>query len=306
MKNIHQAAFHVTCLALAMALANALPASAQQLEPRAYAPAPVGLNVLGIAYGDTSGEVVLDPSVPVDNVHAWVRVAVPFYARTFDLFGRQAGASITVPYALVDATGDVQGTGRSVNLSGPGDPGFRLSVNLIGSPALSPKEFATRTRETVLGASLSVVTPFGQYDSTKLINLGANRWAFKPELGLSQPFGDWDFELYAGVWLFTANDNYFGGKVRRQNPLTSTQAHVIYTLVPNLWLSLDYTYYTGGESTVDGQQKDDRQDNSRAGLTLALPVAKQQALKLSWSRGVSVRIGQNFDALGVSWTYAWF
>jgi hypothetical protein len=289
-----------------MALANGLPASAQQLEPRAYSPAPVGLNVLGVAYADTSGEVVLDPSVPIENAHAWVRVAVPFYARTFDFFGRQAGAAISVPYGLVDATGDVQGAGRSINLSGPGDPGFRLSVNLMGSPAQSPKEFAARTRETILGASLSVVTPFGQYDSTKLINLGANRWAYKPELGLSLPVGDWDFELYAGVWLFTANDNYFGGKVRQQSPLTSTQAHVVYTFVPNLWLSLDYTYYTGGDTTIDGQPKDDRQDNSRAGLTLALPVTRQQSLKLSWSRGVSVRIGQNFDALGVSWTYAWF
>jgi|OpeIllAssembly_1097287.scaffolds.fasta_scaffold181539_1 hypothetical protein len=281
-------------------------ALAQQLEPRAYAPAPAGMSIFGVAAFYSSGDVVLDPSVPIENLQARVRIAAPFYGRTFGLFGRLANVGIIAPFAQADATGDVEGEGRSIDRSGPGDPVFRFAVNLIGSPALTPKEFSTRTRETILGTSLTVVAPLGQYDPAKLINLGANRWAFKPELGLSHPVGPWDLELYAGVWVFTANDNFYGGKVRRQDPLRTTQAHVVYTFLPNLWLSLDYTYYAGGATTVTGQQKRDRQDNSRTGLTLAVPVARQQSMKLSWSRGVSVRVGQDFDALGVSWQYFWF
>jgi hypothetical protein len=226
--------------------------------------------------------------------------------RTFDVLGRQASAGITVPVADADATGDVMGEGRSIDRTGFGDPAFRFAVNLIGLPALTPQEFATRMRETTLGMSLLVVAPYGQYDPIKLINLGTNRWAFKPELGLSQPLGKWDLELSAGIWLFTANDNFFGGKVRRQDPLTTTQAHVVYTFLPNLWASLDFTYYTGGVSTVNGKVNNDRQDNTRTGLTLAVPVGKQQQVKLSWSKGAWVRIGQDFDSVGASWQYWWF
>jgi hypothetical protein len=296
----------LSCLGLAMLFGSGNTAQAQQLEPRAYASAPVGANILGVAALYSTGDVALDPSVPIENLHARVRIAAPFYLRTFDLFGRQASAGLSLPIADVDATGDVLEQGRSIDRTGPGDPAFRLAVNLIGSPALNPKEFATRRRETILGTSLTVVAPFGQYDPNKLINLGANRWAFKPELGLSQPLGNWDLELYAGVWLFTANDNFYGGKVRRQDPLTTTQAHVVYTLQPNLWASLDFTYYTGGVSTVGGQDKNDRQDNSRTGVTLAVPLTAHQSLKMAWSRGVAVRIGQDFDAVGFTWQYWWF
>jgi hypothetical protein len=291
---------------MVLVFASARPVFAQQLEPRAYAPAPVGVNVVGVAAGYSSGDVALDPSVPISNAQARVDLFAPYYARSFGLFDRQAGISLVLPFANFEGDGDVQGETRHIRLTGAGDPVLRFSINLLGSPALTPKQFATRTRETVLGASLSVMAPLGQYDSTKLVNLGTNRWAFKPELGLSQPLGNWDLEVYAGVWLFTDNNNFYGGQVRKQDPLVSTQTHAVYTFQPGLWASLDYTYYVGGATTVGGQPKNDRNDNSRAGLTLALPVAKQQSLKLTWSRGVSVRIGQNFTALGASWSYAWF
>jgi len=296
----------LSCLALLMLHGRVNTAQAQQLEPRAYAPAPVGANILGVAALYSTGDVALDPSVPIENLHARVRIAAPFYLRTFDLFGRQASAGLSLPIADVDATGDVLEQGRSIDRTGPGDPAFRFAVNLIGMPALTPKEFAARKPETTLGASLVVTPPLGQYDPAKLINLGTNRWAFKPELGLSQPLGHWDLELYAGVWLFTANDNFYGGQVRRQEPMFTTQAHVVYTFLPRLWLALDYTYYAGGSTTLNGQKKNDRQDNSRTGVTLALPVNPQQSLKMTWARGVTTRIGDSYDTIGVAWQYVWF
>jgi hypothetical protein len=306
MSPVRKAAFIVSYLAVAVALEITEPAMAQQLEPRAYAPAPVGMSIFGVTGLYTTGDVVIDPSVPIENLHARVRVVAPFYGRTFELFGKQASVGLSVPIADADATGDVLGVGRSIHRTGLGDPAFRIAVNLIGLAALTRQEFATRTRKTTVGASFSVIAPFGQYDRAKLINLGTNRWAFKPELGLSQPLGNWDFELYAGVWLFTANNDFYGGQVRRQDPLTTTQAHVVYMFMPYLWASLDFTYYTGGVTTVSGQTKNDRQNNSRTGITLVLPAARQQQLKLSWSKGVSVRLGQDFDAFGVAWQYVWF
>ena len=281
-------------------------ATAQQLEPRAYSPAPVGVNIAGAAYYYSSGGWALDPSVPITNVTARIHSVVPFYGRTFDLFGRLAQVGLAVPFAHADMHGDVQAQARSIDRTGFGDPAFRFSVNLIGMPALKPKEFFGRKPETTLGASLVVVAPFGQYDQAKLINLGTNRWVFKPELGLSHPMGRWDLELYAGAWLFTVNDEYYGGTVRRQDPLVYAQAHIVYTILPRMWLALDYTYYEGGTSRVNGQYKNDRQDNSRTGATLAVPVTQLQSLKFTWARGVTTRIGDSYDTLGVAWQYVWF
>jgi hypothetical protein len=281
-------------------------AQAQQLEPRAYSPAPVGLNIFGVATYFSSGGEVTDPASPIQNIIARVSTAMPYYGRTFGLFGRQASVTVATPFANAEIHGDVNTVGRSIDRTGVLDPLMRFAVNLFGGPALTPQEFRQRKPETTLGASIAVTAPLGQYDPVKLINLGTNRWACKPELGFSQPVGDWTFELYAGVWLFEANDNYFGGKVRRQDPLASYQAHIVYEVKPHLWLSADYTYYNGGETTVNGAPQHDRQDNSRGGLTLSVPVDQAQSFKLTYARGVTVRIGSKTDTIGAAWQVAWF
>jgi len=291
---------------LALLLVGAGTAQAQQLEPRAYSPAPVGLNIFGLGALYTSGGVVTDAALSIQNVQARVYTMVPYYGRTFGLFGRLANVTVVTPFAEADVHGDVQEVSRSVDRSGLLDPQVRFAVNLLGGPALTPQEFRQRKPETTLGASITVVAPFGQYDPAKLINLGANRWACKPELGLSQPVGDWVFEFYAGIWLFEANDNFFGGQVRRQDPLASYQAHIVYEVRPRLWAAVDYTYFVGGETTVNGKPQNDRQGNSRGGLTLSAPIKRDQSLKLTWSRGVSTRIGSSFDTMGVAWQWTWF
>jgi hypothetical protein len=293
------------CLAVAV-LVLAGAAHAQQLEPRAYSPAPVGLNFLGIGALYSTGGVVTDPSVPIQNVYARVYTAIPYYGRTFGLFGRLANVTVLAPFAQANAHGDVGDVSHSIDRSGLLDPQLRFAVNLLGGPALRPLEFLRHKPETTLGASITVNAPFGQYDSAKLINLGTNRWACKPELGLSHPAGNWTFEVYAGVWLFEANDNFFGGQVRRQDPLASYQAHVVYEVGPRLWAAVDFTYYAGGETTVNGKPQNDRQGNSRGGLTLSAPIRQNQSLKLTWARGVSTRIGSSFDTMGVAWQWSWF
>jgi hypothetical protein len=296
----------LSCLAIAMLLSCAGTAQAQQLEPRAYSPAPTGLNFLGLGALYSSGGVVTDPSLPIQNVQARVYTAAPYYGRTFGLFGRLANVTLTTPFATAKVHGDVYDVSQSIERAGLLDPQLRFAVNLLGGPALTPREFRQHKPETTLGASITVNVPFGEYDSTKLINLGTNRWACKPELGLSYPAGDWTFELYAGVWLFEANDNFFGGQVRRQDPLASYQAHIVYEVRPRLWAAFDMTYYVGGETTLNGQPQHDRQGNTRGGLTLSAPVKQDQSIKLTWARGVSTRIGSSFDTIGVVWQLLWF
>lgn len=281
------------------------PARAQEIEPRAYSPAPVGMHFAAASWLHSSGGVAVDPTLPLDNVDATVDVALAGYSGTFDLAGRTASLAVALPYARADVAGDIGEERRAVTRTGFGDARLRLAVNLLGNPARDPGAFATRRPATTLGASLSVVVPTGEYMPDRLINLGANRWAFKPEVGLYQPLGAWALELSAGAWFFTDNDDFFGGVRRQQDPLVTAQAHVAYTFRPRLWIAVSTNWYGGGATTVDGVNRADRQGNTRAGITLSVPVSKAWSLKAGWSDGVSTRIGADFTTLALAAQYSW-
>jgi Putative MetA-pathway of phenol degradation len=215
-------ALFLSCVALwCVALPGSMgTAVAQDLEPRAYAASPIGLNFLVIAAGRSTGGVVVDASLPVEDVQASVNSLGVGAGRTIKIFGRTALLVASLPYAWANVSGRVGEETGQVSRSGLADPRIKLSVNLVGGRALSVREFVRAPRPTVLGVSLSVVPPLGQYYRDKLINLGANRWAFKPEIGVSHLVGKWTIEGYAGAWLFTANDEFYTGtSVREQRPV---------------------------------------------------------------------------------------
>jgi hypothetical protein len=278
---------------------------AQEIEPRAYSPSPSGVNFLIAVAGHSEGGVLTDPSLPVTDIEAQIDALAFGYGRTFGLAGRSANVALALPYIQVDASGNIGEQRASVTREGWGDARLRLAMNLIGAPAMTPREFMQREPKTTLGVSLTVNVPTGEYLPDKLVNIGTNRWAAKTELGLTRPSGKWLLEMYAGAWWFTDNDDFFGGKLREQEPLASVQVHVSYTFKPRLWLALNTTYYTGGQTTIDGVHKDDRQSNSRAGLTFSMPLGKDYSLKVNWSRGATTRIGSNFTNYGVGLQYAW-
>jgi hypothetical protein len=295
-------------LAALAASAAAAPELAQELEPRAYSASPVGLNFVVLGYVHSTGGVVTDASLPVSNAEAHINSFVLGYGRTFGLLGRQALVTAALPYAWGSAEGDVGEERRRITRSGLADMRLKLAVNLLGNPAMSPAEFARAPRDRVLiGASFTVSAPTGQYDETKLINLGTNRWAFKPELGLSVPWKNFDFDAYAGVVFFTRNPNFYpGASTRQQDPLATVQAHVSYTFRPALWLAVDGTWYGGGDAHVDDGPGKGRLDNTRIGVTLSVPLGRNHSVKLAYSRGASVRFGQNFETIGASWQMRWF
>ena len=278
---------------------------AQEIEPRAYAPSPVGVNLLLGVAAYSEGGVLTDPSLPVTDIEAKISALGWGYVRTFSLAGRSANVGFAVPYVQLDASGNIGEEQRTASREGVGDTKLRLAVNLLGGPAMTPREFAQREPKTTLGFGLMVNVPTGEYDPTKLVNIGTNRWAAKTELGLSHPMGKWLLETYAGTWWFGDNDNYFGGQLREQDPLTSFQAHLSYNFNPRLWVALNTTYYQGGQTTLNGVDRHDRQANSRAGVTVSMPVGKEYTLKFSVSRGATTRIGSNFTNFGLSFSYAW-
>ena len=281
--------------------------SAQDLEPRAYAASPVGLSFLAVIAGHSSGGVLVDPSLPVEDAKATVNSLAVGVGTTFGLFSRTALAVAALPLAWADASGRVGENTGQVSREGLADPRIKLSVNLVGGQALPAREFAKAQRRTILGVSLTAIAPLGQYDRTKLINLGANRWAFKPEIGISRLVRTkWTLDGYAGVWVPMANDEFYPGSSHRtQRPIVALQAHVSYTARPRLWIAGDGTWYSGGRTTVDGIEKGDLQRNSRLGATVSLPLPRQQSLKITGSIGATTRAGADFRTIAVAWQMSW-
>jgi hypothetical protein len=275
------------------------------MEPRSYSPSPVGLNFAGVAYQHSSGGIAVDPSLPLDDVDASFDGATAAYVRTFALGGRAANIGLALPYLSGEVSGEIAEERQEVSRDGFGDARLRLAWNFAGAPALDPAAFARRVPARAWGASLSVVAPSGEYKPGKLVNLGANRWAFKPEVGVYQPLGAWAVEASAGAWLFADNEDFFGGSRRQQDPLATAQLHVSYTLRPGLWLAGSANWYGGGDTTVDGVGNADRQDSTRLGLTLSVPLSRAWSLKLAWSDGVTTRVGSDFSTFSVAWQYAW-
>ncbi|MGB5392870.1 MAG: transporter [Lutimonas sp.] len=285
-----------------------LKLSAQDLDPRAYFWIPKDATVLISGYGYSGGDVVTDATVQIQDVKANLHIGSLGLAHSFSFFGMTSQVLVVAPYAWAKVSGEVFEKEESIQRNGLMDLRMRWSVLFYGAPAMSLPDRMKEKQKTVLGASISVVAPTGQYFSDKLINLGTNRWAIKPEIALSQSLGKgWYADLYAGVWLFSDNNDFFPGeKNRTQNPLGTFQGHLSYNIRALLWIALDATYYVGGNSYVNGITDDNRQSNSRIGLTAVIPTSKLSALKIAYSTGAVVRIGQDFDTFSIGWSKTWF
>jgi outer membrane putative beta-barrel porin/alpha-amylase len=277
-------------------------ASAQELEPRAFSPSPVGTTFVLGGFGRSEGGILFDPALDIDNVQADLWIATFGTGRTFALAGRQARVLAVLPIAWGSVAGTVHEHPERQDLTGLVDPRFKVSVGLLGAPALTLAEFSRSPRQTAVGVSLTVVPPWGQYSSRQLVNLGYNRWAVKPEVGISRPVRRWTLDASVGVWLFTANDSYYPAHaVKRQDPVVALQGHASYSLPGRSWLAINGTWFTGGETRVDRVLNPDRQRNARAGMTLSIPTVGQQSVKLSYSTGTTTRRGSDFNTFNATW-----
>lgn len=292
----------VVTLALA---AGVRDARAQDIEPRAYSNAPIGVNFLIAGYAYTRGGIAFDSGLPIAEPELATSSAVAAYSRVVAIAGQSARIEAIVPYAWLSGSANYKGEPVERVVDGFTNAALRLSVNLYGAPALTLKEFAGWEQDVIVGASLRVTLPWGQYDDTRVVNIGTNRWSFKPEVGVSKAVGNWTLELTGTVTFFTDNDDFYGGTTRAQDPVYSVQAHAIYSFRSGIWGSVDATWFAGGRTTIDGVQNADLQQNWRLGATLALPVDRHNSVKLYASSGVSSRTGNDFDLVGIAWQYRW-
>lgn len=278
---------------------------AQSLEPRLYSNAPVGMNFVVAGFAYSEGAPSINPEAGLDDPNIVISSAFVGYARFLDILGRSGKFDLAIPAVCLDGHAYSGEERLTRKICGAGDIKARLSWNLYGAPALSQSAFASYTPDTIVGISLQVTAPTGQYDASKLVNIGANRWAFKPSLGASKTIGSLIAELSAAAEFYTDNTDFFGGVRRSQAPLLSVQSHLIYNVMPGMWGALDATYYWGGQTATNGEGNGDGFDNSRLGATFALPVNRTNSIKFNYSNGVVTRAGTNFDMYGVAWQHRW-
>jgi hypothetical protein len=278
-------------------------ASPQDLTPRVYWPSPEGTKVAVFGYSHVEGDVLFDPSIPLYGVDSNIRTGILAYLQTFSLAGRTANVVVELPHSWGTTKGLLDDTPARRDFSGFNDLGLTLSVNLLGAPTMTPPEFQALRADPplILGASLKILAPTGRYDSDRLINVGANRWATKLELGSVIPLRpNWLLELSAGSWFFTDDDDFLVG-TREQDPIYAFQAHLVRRFKPGLWVSLNANYFTGGRQTIGGNELVDKQQNSRVGATVALPFRGRHAVKFGYFIGVRTEYGSDFDQFLLSY-----
>jgi len=262
------------------------PCLAEELEPRRWAHLPIDTNFTGAAYAYTNADISFDPVLKIEDgkvdLHSWAAK----YIRTFTFFDKSARVDFLQGYQKGCWTGLLDGVPKKVRRSGWTDTLVRFAINLYGAPPLQGQEYAkyraSTKVETIVGAGLSLQLPTGDYMDDKLINLGSNRFTFRPQIGVVHTRGKWSLETTAIAALFTDNDEFFNGHKLEQDPLYTLNSHLIYTFRPGVWASASAGYDYGGRSTVDGEKKDDRKQDIGWALSVGFPLSRHLGGKLAY------------------------
>jgi hypothetical protein len=300
-------------IAAALALCAAGWACGQDLAPRAYVITPLHWNAITLTYAYNTGSLQFDGAVPITGATANISTPTITYYHSLNFFGRSANILAALPYGVGNFQGHALGAEAHLYRSGLLDSVYRFSVNLKGGPSMPPRDFAKWRQKMLIGVSLKVVAPTGQYDSTKLINWGNNRWGFKPEVGYSQRWGNWVVDAYGGVWFYTTNPEFFshnqyfpGMQTQSEKPVGVLETHLSYDVKQRLWFSLDANFWFGGATSLNGLANPlTRQESSRVGVTASIPITKHSALKFSYNNGAYINYGGNYQNISVAWQYSW-
>lgn len=288
----------------------ALPCFAQELDPRRWGHLPMGINIVGGGYAYTEADISVDPVLQLENVEMEMHTWVARYTRTFELFEKSARVDLTQAHRDGQWTGVLNGVSASTKRGGLSDTVLRFAINLIGAPPLEGKKYAAYRAqidvETIVGVGLAVQLPTGEYLDDKLINLGTNRYTFRPQLGVVHTRGKWSMELSGAAWIYTDNDEFFNGSKLENDPLYIVHGHLIHTFHPGLWVGASAGYDFGGQSTLDGVEKDDRKGNLAWALSVGYPITPKLGVKVAYIRSrTQESVGRDTDTITVGFTTFW-
>jgi len=279
---------------------------AQFTDPRNYENTPVGLNQVELAYSYVHANASLDTSVIVAGARFNLNQGTIDYTRYFGFLHRMFWVEATLP--LAGLSGSVSGTNLQGSVSGAGDSSYQLAALLKGGPALSFEQFKNYEPTTTLGVSFTMTAPTGLYNVNKILNLGTNRWSFKPEIAWSHPFGPekkWEFDAYANAYFYTSNTSYHGANILRQEPLPGFEGHISYSLTDSVWASLDTRYSFGGSTLINGLNQNDTQQNFIIGSELNVSLNLHSSLTFEFAKVLAHQNGAAYTGFAVKYDYNW-
>jgi hypothetical protein len=297
----------VRCVCLALVLFY-FPSqlSGQFTDPRTYDNTPVGVNQLELVYAYAHANASIDTSLIVAGAEVNLNQGTTYFTRYFSFFRRLAWAQAGVP--LAGLNGSVSATNIHFSSTGTGDSSYQVAMLLKGGPALSVAKFGSYKPTTTIGASLTITAPTGLYHADRLLNLGSNRWSFKPEIAVSHPFGDkkkWEFDGYANTYFYTDNTCYHGTEVLRQRPLPGFEGHISYSFTPSLWASLDTRYSFGGDTFVNSVNQNNPQQNFILGSEVNLSLNSQNSLVFEFAKALAHQNGPTATGFAVKYLFSW-
>jgi len=278
----------------------------QFTDPRTYANAPVSVNQLELDYTHATADDSIDTALVIGGSHLEVNEVSVAYTRTFGVMDRLAWIKASVPFAYV--SGSVAETRLSSSVAGAGDASLQLTTLLLGGSALSVADFEKYEPTTSVGVSLTVNGPSGEYNPNSVLNLGSNRWSFKPEIGISHPFGPdqkWVVDGYFYAYFFTDNTEYHGTEILRQEPLPGFEAHVSYNITPDLWASLDANYAFRGTTFIDGVDQNNAQKNLTVGTEAYWTLNARHSIAFLFAKSVIHENAPIFTAVAFKYIYSW-
>lgn len=297
-------------LGLAIAMLASLSCEAQQLQPRRWSHLPIATNFAGAGYGYTRADISFDPVLRIEQAKLELHTFPMKYIRTFEFAGRTARIDWLQAYQRATWTGLLDGAPASTSRNGWSDMSLRFAINLLGAPPLRAKEFkeyrASISEETLVGLGLAVHLPTGDYLEDKLLNLGTNRFTFRPQLGAVHNRGKWSTEVTASSWIYTDNDQFFDGNYLEQDPLYTIQGQVDYTFRPGLWTGGGIAFGAGGRSTINDERKNDQKENLAWAASFGYPFSKMLGIRLSYIGTESLNnVGADSNSILATMSLLW-
>ena len=267
------------------------PSYAQEIEARTYSNAPIGINFLsaGVVQAKSGNYTLTSEVMSLTHI--------------IDVAGQSGKITLVLPYGRLNKSSTIGGNSLNASAEGLSDPVIKASINLYGAPALTLDQFKDYQQDIIVGVSVAASAPWGKYNDEQIINVGANRWFVQPGIGISKAIGPWRFELAGAGIFYTSNTDFMGGNTLSQNPVYTRQGHAVYYFENTAWISVDATYFTGGQSYLNGNPISGSQENWRYGSTMSYPVNKHNSIRLSASTGAYSRTNNSYDLYGISWQY---
>lgn len=290
----------------ALAFLVAPRSSAQFGDPRNYQNSPVGVNQVEFNYAYARANASLDPAIVIAGAKLDLNQGTISYYRYFGLFGHMAWISPSVPLAGLE--GSVPSANLSGSVAGAGDSSYEFAVLLKGGPALSVAEFEKYKQTTTIAASLTVTAPTGLYNANKILNLGSDRWSFKPEFALTHPFGPqqaWVVDAYANCYFYTDNTSYRGAQILSQDPLPGFEGHLSRSFGQSIVGSLDMRYSFRGDTFINSVDQNSSQRNFALGSEAIVSLNDRNTLVFIFAKALVHQNGPSTTGFAVRYEYAW-